>query len=462
MPAKKVSLTAFLIFLGTFVVYASAFHNGFFWDDWIWVPWNLSLESWHGLAKIWLDPFALEVYPLTPTTFWFEYHVWGLNPFGYHLVNVLFHAANAVLVGAVLSKLGIRGAWSAAAIFAWHPVQVESVAWIAERKNVLSLFFYLLAVLSSIRFWNLDQSSTNEVQPKRFYGLTLLFFLCSILSKSIACTFPFVALILLWWKRDQIKKRDVFLLAPIFVISLVIGLMTILIERIRIEAKGTGFAWTFWERCSIAAKAICFYIGKLFWPAQLSLVYPKWESNSHGFLFLGLFLFAVLLSIGFVKSISKNAGKGVIAAVLVFVINAAPTLGFLNVSFFTYSFVANWWLYLPSISLIALFAVAWEQLWRKLGRAFVPSVLKFIATISILLVLSSLTVQRVLAYRDEETVWRDTVNKNPKSAWVHFNLGVTLQRNGKMFDAVKEYEETLQFEPRHPGARNNLSLLKAQ
>ena len=459
MPAKKFNLPVFTIFLGTLVLYAPVLTHGFFWDDWVWIPWNPLLYSWHGLAKIWFNPFALEAYyPLTVTTFWLERHIWGLNPFGYHLVSVLLHATNAVLVGLILSKLDVRGAWLAAAIFAWHPIQVESVGWITERKNVLSLFFYLLAILSYIRFYHLDALQSGGFKQKKFYLLALLFFSCSILSKPTACTFPFTVLILLWWKQNQIKRRDIFLLIPVFVLALAVSFITILVERVRIGTTSTEFTWTFLERCSIAIKALYFYVGKLFWPTQLVLIYPKWEIHPSSFLFFSL-LFILLIFVGLLKPMTKETKRGVITAVLFFMVSLAPTFGFFNVSFFTYSFVANWWLYLPSIGLITLFSVSWEKFWDKLGTSGVPSFFKSIATVLILLTLSGLTAERIWSYRDEENVWRAMVSKNPKSAAVHFNLGVILERKGKVLEAVNEYDQTLKLDPHHPGARNNLNLL---
>ena len=147
MFLRTTTLKIGLIFVVVVVSYVPALRGGFIWDDQDYVTENMTLRSRAGLRAIWLEVGAVpQYYPLVHTTYWLEYHLWGLRPFGYHLVNVLLHAANAGLLYLVLRRLGVRGAYFAAFVFALHPVHVESVAWISERKNVLSGAFYLGSV----------------------------------------------------------------------------------------------------------------------------------------------------------------------------------------------------------------------------------------------------------------------------------------------------------------------------
>jgi len=165
------------------MAYAPAIKNGYIWDDPAHVTENSLLKSSEGLKKIWFEPSAShQYYPLTFSSFWAEYHIWNLNPFGYHLVNVLLHILNAILLFFVLRRLNILGAWMAVAIFALHPVHVESVAWISERKNVLSGFFYLSSLLFYIRFALTDNKLkvTPAGLPPKMY---------SVVSTEIIC-FP--------------------------------------------------------------------------------------------------------------------------------------------------------------------------------------------------------------------------------------------------------------------------------
>ncbi len=195
-------------------------HADFIWDDDFYVTRNAALHSWRGLEAIWFKPqISSQYYPLVFTSFWMEYHLWGLKPLGYHLVNILLHAADAILLWVVLRRLQVKGAWWAAAIFALHPVMVESVAWITERKNVLSTLFYLLAVLAYLRFRPLTNEETAPALKWRFYPWVLVLFLCALLSKTVTCTLPAALTLLVWWKAGRIEKRDVVALAPLFVLG---------------------------------------------------------------------------------------------------------------------------------------------------------------------------------------------------------------------------------------------------
>jgi hypothetical protein len=169
------------IVVATLLVYWPVYSAGFIWDDDDYVINNQSLHDLKGLSAIWLDAKATpQYYPLVFSSFWVEYHLWGLNPRGYHVVNVLLQITGALLLWRVLASLKVPGAWLAAALFALHPVQVESVAWIAERKNVSSTVFYLAAALAYFRFAGLDGSALADRPRRRFYGIALALFVAAL------------------------------------------------------------------------------------------------------------------------------------------------------------------------------------------------------------------------------------------------------------------------------------------
>ncbi|HUI07690.1 MAG TPA: hypothetical protein VL486_11875 [Verrucomicrobiae bacterium] len=231
------------------VAYLPALRGGFLWDDNAYVTENQALRTPNGLGEIWFKPGTTpQYYPLVFTSFWLEYRLWRLQPFGYHLVNVLLHAANAVLLWRVLRRLEIAGAWWAAAIFALHPVMVESVAWVTERKNVLSCLFYLLAALAYFRFRPLTNGSVVRARDWRFYPLSLAFFLCALLSKTVTCSLPAVLVLLLWWKGGRIEKRDARALAPLFGLGAALGLMTVWWEERLVGAGGAEWTLSFVQR----------------------------------------------------------------------------------------------------------------------------------------------------------------------------------------------------------------------
>ncbi len=455
MPKNKFNVAAFFIFLAALIIYLPALKSGFLWDDYQWIVWNPNLKDLTGLAKIWFDLFSAEAYyPLTITSFWLEYHIWQLEPLGYHLTNILLHSANAVLIALVLQKLKIPGALLAAAIFAFHPIQVESVVWITERKNVLSLFLHLLATLSYIRFYNLDESGAERIFRPRFYLWTLFFFLGSILSKSTACSFPFFAILLLWWKGKKIRLRDLLLLLPMATLSLMIGLVNISADRISIGARAIDFSWSFWDRFLIAGKAFWFYIGKLFWPVNLSFIYSRWDAHSISSSYFIFFVLIAVVLFASKKILSEQKWKGLMAAFLFFTINLIPVSGFLNVSFFAYSFVANWWLYLPSISLFVLSGFVLQKFFDR--RAFLA---KSVLSGMFLLTLAVLTAVRLFDFQNEKTIWMDTGQKIPKSAWVRFQMGLAFQRSGEIAGAINQYAEAIKLDPTHVGALNNLGVI---
>ena len=188
----------------TFLAYLPVLSAGFIWDDDTHVTNQPLLATWDGLRAIWLQPGATpQYYPLTHSTFWLEYHLFDLQPLGYHVVNVVLHAVNASLVWLVLERLAVPGAWLAAAVFALHPVQVETAAWITELKNLQSGLFYLLAMLAYLRFALPGPGAGS----KRLYGAALLAFAGALLSKTVTSTLPAGLLICLWWKRGRLERR---------------------------------------------------------------------------------------------------------------------------------------------------------------------------------------------------------------------------------------------------------------
>ena len=278
-----------VIVLITLLAYVPALHGGFIWDDDSHVTDSLALRTLHGLATIWTTPGAvMQYYPLVHTSFWVQYHLWQLNPFGYHLVNVLLQAGNAILLWLILERLEIVGAWLAAAVFAIHPVQVESVAWISEQKNLLSGAFYLAAVLAYMRFCPLDAERPEEKARWGLYGLAFAFFVGAMLSKTVACTWPLTILLLTWWKRGGIESRDVWLMTPFVAMGAVLGSITVWVETYCTGARGAGWSFTMFDRALIAGRAVWFYAVKLAWPENLAFVYPRWNIDAGTMVAMGV------------------------------------------------------------------------------------------------------------------------------------------------------------------------------
>ena len=446
-------LLALVLVIATFVAYFPALRGGFIWDDDDHVTNNPVLRSLGGLESIWFKPGAtVQYYPLVYTSFWAEYHLWKLQPLGYHLVNILLHALNAILLWYVLRRLGVPGSWWAAAIFALHPVGVESVAWITERKNVLSGLFYLLAALAYLRFRPLTDREAVRACDWRYYPLVLVLFLCALLSKTVTCSLPAVLLLLVWWKNGRVERRDVLALSPLFVLGVASGLMTAWMEK-RAGASGAEWALSFVQRCLVAGRALWFYTGKLFWPHNLTFIYPRWEIDA-GAPWQYLFPVAALTALIALWRLRARIGRGPLVAVVFFAGTLVPALGFFDVFPFRYSFVADHFQYLASVGLVALAAGAGTALCNRAtpwGKHFGAA-----AATVMLIVLGSLTWKQAHIYRDAQTVWQDTIAKNPQCWMAHLHIGNHLLELGEVQEAISHDQEAVRIKPDSAMAHNNL------
>lgn len=450
------ALSAAVIVLLTVIAYIPAIESGFVWDDDKYVTENLTLKSWSGLAQIWLQPRSTpQYYPLVFTSFWVEYRLWGLDPLGYHAVNVLLQALNALLLWVALKRLRVPGAWLAAAIFALHPVHVESVAWVTERKNLLSGFFYLASALCLFRFFGVNHQEGLAPARWRWYGVALLLFICALLSKTVTCSLPVVTLLLLWWKHGRVGRSDLGALAPFLLLGAASGLWTAWLESHHVGAEGAEWNLSVVERFLVAGRALWFYAGKLVWPENLTFTYPRWEINDRIW-WQYLFPLAVILTVSVLWALRRRTGRGAVAGVLYFIVTLSPALGFVAVYPFRFSFVADHFQYLASIGLIAS-AVA--SLTR--GALRLPPVLKHMAPLAasvVVLTLAALTWHQAHIYKDAETLWRDTIKKNPAAWHRRYDLATISAFRGKLDEAITQYREALRLKPDYADGHNNLGI----
>jgi len=435
---KKTLVAAGALILLTLIVYLPAIHCGYVWDDDAYVTANPLLTDANGLKRIWFSfDSPSQYFPLVYTAFRMEHALWGFDPLGYHLVNVLIHIINALLVWLVLSKLGIRGAWLAGAIFALHPVNVESVAWITERKNTLSTLFYLLTVLAWLRF-----ASKDAGQWWRYYGLALILYALALFAKTTACTLPATLLIVLWVKGERVDWKRVGQTIPFLAMGVAMGLLSVWWEQNVHGIKGLQFA-ELGQRPLIAGHAVWFYLMKLVLPIKLTFSYPKWfpdTGNPLEYLWPGtLILLAAALWFS-----RKRLGSAAILSLAFFVANLAPVLGFIDLYTFRYSFVADHYQYVASVGPIVLFAVGISRKWCIRGREFsVPTAIPLI----ILIILGLLTWSQTHAYHDVETLWRDTLAKNPAAWMAYINLAGSEYHEGRYDEAIAQYQECLKAVP---------------
>ena len=453
-------LKALTLLALTLAAYWPAVHAGYIWDDDDYVTENRTLLSADGLRQIWFQPGATpQYYPMVHTTFWIEYRLWKLNPLGYHFVNILLHAIGATFLWRVLLRLQLPGAFLAALIFALHPVQVESAAWITERKNVLSGVFYFAAALAYLRFVARQDAVRTQSRSIRratsalpYYCVALLLFACALLSKTVTCSLPAALLLVFWWRKGRVSGADVWPLTPLFLIGAGLAWNTAQMEKHTVGAVGAEWALSFLDRCLIAGRALWFYVGKLLWPAKLAFIYPRWEINPADW---WQWLYPVIaIAVGVALwGLRHKLGRGPTTAALMFAVTLFPALGFVNFYPMRYSFVADHFQYLACVGPIALAAAA-LTLWSS--RFSMRPARLTLTLHAIPLSLAFVTWQQTHIYRDLETLWQDTIAKNPSCWMAYNNLGEVYRKQNKFALADDCYRKALKFKPHYAEALNNL------
>ena len=426
-----------------FLIYAPALDGEFIWDDDAHVLHIEKMKSFNGLKDIWFEPGAtLEYYPLLFTTFWIERHLFGDDPWGYHAVNIGLHASNAILLQRILIRLTVPGAFWAATIFALHPVHVESVAWITERKNCLSTFFYFLSLMAYLRFAGIggQEFQVSSKTRKRNYFHSFFFFLAALLSKTTTCTLPATMILLVGWRTQELNWKKILPTLPFFILGISAAFMTYWVETQHVGAKGPDWELQGVERFLIAGKALWFYFWKLIWPQPLIFIYPRWKLDPTD---ISLFLFPISFLL-LIYVLWRNRGKwgyGFLIGTLFFAGTLTPALGFLDFYWMRFSFVADHLQYPSSAGVIAIVAglIAWYEKKRW-------SMLKLVFPI-VLILLGVLTHRQIPIYQNKKALWNDTIRKNPQAWLAHENLGFHLFENGETKKAITHLKTAVRLKP---------------
>jgi len=474
-------LWGFLLIALVFIAYAPVFGAGFVWDDESHLTQNPCIVGPLGLKEIWTSTRAV-YYPLVLTTFWVLHRFVGLNPLPYHLLNVLMHAGSAVLLWRLLRQLGVRGAWLGAALWALHPVMVQSVAWVTELKNAQSCLFYLLSIFC---FLNWEEHSGTWKSPMKsalLFTLSLVCFVLATLSKPSVVMLPIVLALCVWWRRGRIEWKDGAPLAPFLLISAFASAWTIWEQKFHASAVGPEWAQTWPERLIIAGRAIWFYLGKLAWPDPLIFIYPRWEIHSWQWVAY-LPLLAATLGLIVLWALPGSAGRALFFAVAYYVVSLFPVLGFFSVYFFRYSFVSDHFQYLASMGPFALAGAAVATLVGRfcetplelagdtdalqsssnnIGVARWRLFLGSLGCSVLLLSLGFLTWHQSSVYHDLITFYTRILAKNPACWMAHYNLGIALQDHGETDQAITHYRQAIDLRPGYAEAHYNLGRLLAE
>lgn len=481
---------AVVILLATLLVYLPAIRGGFVWDDTAMLTTNPLVKLPLGLFYIWGSTALPDYYPLTYSSFWLEWRLWGMRPWGYHLTNVLLHAASAVLVWRVLKRLQLPGAWLAGLVIALHPVNVQSVAWIAERKNTLCMPFFLLSLLWYLRYDAEARSAAARPpaspaaffhRPLSFYLLSLLAFLLALLSKTAVVMLPVALLLIHWWQAGGRAQRDsptpdsanpppighpaahlaastarlLLHLAPFFALALVLGLVTMWFQAHRAIAGDPIREADFLTRLAGAGRAIWFYVGKLLWPHELCFVYPEWRIETGVWTtWLPVVGVAVVFALGW--WFRRGWGRHLVLVWGWFVLFLLPVLGFVDIYFHRYTLVADHWMYFAGIGLIAGTVAVGAHLFQRYRARWTAWLLPACA-LAVVAWMGAATWRQAGIYQDLGTLWADTLRKNPNCWLAHNSLGSHLADAGDLRAARAHLERALAIKPNALEVLNNLA-----
>ncbi len=471
-PLKRPNLFVGIAVLAiaAFAAYYPALRGEFIIDDDSLLTDNALVKSPDGLYRIWCTTEPVDYWPLANTTLWIEWRLWGLNPTGYHVTNLALHVAATLLIWAVLRTLAIPGGFLAALLFAVHPVNVESVAWISQRKGALAIVFFLLSILWFLREEDARAGSEKQThgegnQADRglndvhgWYWLSLLAFLLAMLSKGSVATLPILLLLIVWWRRRRVGAGDVARAAPFFLVAIVLTAVNLWFQTHGMDIVVRDV--TFSQRIVGAGAVVWFYLSKALAPIELIFSYSQWQIDSHALLWW-LPLAAALTVTLFLcwRSISSrtNWGRAILFAWLFFCVALLPVLGFADVGFMQYTLVADHYQHVGIIAVTALAAAAWST-WRTRSQG----ASRWLATVSAIAAVGILTFlcwRQSSLYRGPITLYEATIQENPSSWYVRNNLGIILRKQGRTEDAKRQFDEALRLKPDSPLTHYNLGNL---
>lgn len=447
-PATRRLALAALLAVLTVLCYLPALHGAFIWDDRVLLSENAMVRAPDGLARFWLTTQAYDYWPLTATTFWAEWRLWGAVPTGYHATNLALHVIEALLLWSILARLRIPGAYLAALLFAVHPVNVESVAWIAQRKNLVALLFLEIAVLLYLRS-DPDPASEELRLRDRWYWLAALAFVLATLGKGSAVVLPLILVLVAWWRRGHVARRDLLRLLPFFPIAAAMGAVNVWFQT---HGVGAIREASLVQRALGAGAVVWFYLLKALVPLRLAFIYPQWTIDARDPRWWIPLLAALAATFALWRY--RSRARPLLAAWLFFGIALLPVMGFADVYFMKYALVADHYAHIALAGVAALAGAAWSR-WAQ-GPHRAPALA---AAAVVVAALAVLTARQSALYRDEEPLYTATLATNPACWLCHYNLGILYAGRDRSEEAIGHYRQALELKPDLAGARTNLGLL---
>jgi protein O-mannosyl-transferase len=446
--AIRVALGLAVIVLAVVLAYLPALTGGFVLDDGFLITNNELVNAPDGLYRMWFTTQSPDYWPATNSMFWIQRRLWGASTVGYHASNVLLHIVACVLVWINLRRLSIAGGVLAAVIFAVHPVNVESVAWISQCKNTLSMVFLLLSTVwflnwetPSSRSSSAAETSGGLVKGRHCYLLSLSAFLLAMLSKGSVVMLPVLLLTIIRWKRN-FRRGDFLCIAPFFAVAIALGAVNVWFQTHGVEAASQASGFT--ERLLGAGGVVCFYLYKAILPIDLMFVYPQWRVNVGSVLWWAPL--ATVLGVTMILWRYRNAwGRPILFAWFFFCTALAPVMGFTDTSFMRFSHVADHYQHLAILAVIAL-AGAGFGVWIDCGDKF-PRRAAMVVAAMVVGVLIILAGQQSRSYKDARTLYETTLRQDPNSPFARNLLGIALLDAGQYEDAIEECRKAIGVKP---------------
>jgi tetratricopeptide (TPR) repeat protein len=427
----------------TVITYAPTLRHGFIWDDDDHLTANPAMTPPGGLHQVWTSLTFSRYYPLTLTTFWVQRRFWGLNPLPYHAVNIVLHATSVVLFFLLLRRLNVRAAWVAAALWAVHPVNVESVAWVTELKNVQSGLFFFASLLCYLRFENR--------RTRTWFTASLACFAAALLSKPSTVVLPLVLLLLAWWQRGRCRRADFIRALPFLGLAAAMSVLTVAEQHRQVTLVPKDWSLTLTQRFLLAGKALWFYAAKVLWPGNLVFVYPRWELNADSPATLLPLLAAIAVAVALWQLRRRQWARASLFGLGYFAVALLPVLGFFDIFYFRYSFVADHFQYLACLGVVALVAGGAATVLRRRRLQVAASAITIIGLVA-------LSWQHGRVFHDDEALWRDTLARNPGAAMAYNNLGMILNDKKQYEQAVELFQRALLIKPDFLEAHSNLGV----
>ena len=462
--ARNRYITGLLLFLLTFATFLPALDNDFVgYDDPEYVTANPHVQqglTWGTLRWAFSSTEVAAWHPLAWLSHALDCQLFGLQPWGHHLTAIVLHSLNAVLCFLVCLRLtGAAGrSWVVAAIFALHPLRVESVAWVSERKDVLSMSFFLLTLLSysayARTFEGKPGKRDNSTRSRWLLGLSLVMFILGLLSKPMLVTVPLVLLLLDFWPLRRFQSRSLLRLVtekvPFGVAAVAVSVITILAQP-RGTAGASAAAWV--ARLENVSINYCRYLGKFFWPTKLAPFYPPhdhWATS----VWISAVLFLLLITAVVIRA--RASRPYLLCGWLWFLGTLLPVIGLIQIGDQS---IADRYSYLPGIGLalaliwaISKFEVGWSLHTIALGTV----------SATLLVMCVGLTRVQLANWRNSEALFRHTLAVTHGNYLAHNNLGVVLGQQGRWSEAINQYELALEIKPNYVEALVNLGAAQDQ